>query len=132
MTLTVLALLLITAGALPPLALNRRSTRLAASSSLALGCLLGLLAAGQCLMSAASGSMSTAWVLLGSRLCFGIDALSAFFMLPLCLIGLAASVYAPAYLKDNPQVATRLEAELREKFQPTEVKPDEAEEDAEV
>ncbi|RZA28453.1 MAG: recombinase RecA [Lysobacteraceae bacterium] len=36
------------------------------------------------------------------------------------------------YLRDNPQVATRLEAELREKFQPTEVKPDEAEEEAEV
>ncbi|HET6784075.1 MAG TPA: recombinase RecA [Pseudoxanthomonas sp.] len=36
------------------------------------------------------------------------------------------------YLKDNPQVATRLEAELRDKFQPTEVKPDEVEEDAEI
>ena len=36
------------------------------------------------------------------------------------------------YLKDNPEVATRLEAELREKFQPTEIKPSEAEEDAEV
>ena len=35
-------------------------------------------------------------------------------------------------LKDNPEVATRLEAELREKFQPTEVKPDEVDEDAEV
>ncbi|RYG82474.1 MAG: recombinase RecA, partial [Alphaproteobacteria bacterium] len=36
------------------------------------------------------------------------------------------------YLKDNPQVANRLEGELRDKFQPTEVKPDEAEEDAEI
>ena len=36
------------------------------------------------------------------------------------------------YLKDNPQVATRLEGELRDKFQPTEVKPDEVDEDAEV
>lgn len=36
------------------------------------------------------------------------------------------------YLKDNPQVATRLEAELRDKFQPTEVKPDEVDEDAEI
>ena len=33
------------------------------------------------------------------------------------------------YLKDNPEVATRLEAELREKFQPTEVKPEEIDED---
>ena len=36
------------------------------------------------------------------------------------------------YMKDNPQVATRLEAELREKFQPAEVKPEEADEDAEA
>ncbi len=37
------------------------------------------------------------------------------------------------YLKDNPQVATRLETELREKFKPAEVKPEAAEEeDAEV
>ena len=37
------------------------------------------------------------------------------------------------YLKDNPQVATKLETELREKFKPAEVKPEEAEEeDAEV
>jgi recombination protein RecA len=36
------------------------------------------------------------------------------------------------YLKDNPEVATRLEGELRDKFQPTEVKPEEADEDAEV
>lgn len=31
------------------------------------------------------------------------------------------------YLRENPQVAAKLEAELREKFQPTEVTPDEAE-----
>ena len=31
------------------------------------------------------------------------------------------------YLKENPQVAVRLEAALREKFVPTEIKPDEAE-----
>ncbi|MEO6103943.1 MAG: recombinase RecA [Pseudoxanthomonas sp.] len=36
------------------------------------------------------------------------------------------------FLRDNPEVAARLEGELRDKFQPTEVKPDEAEEDAEV
>jgi recombination protein RecA len=38
------------------------------------------------------------------------------------------------YLKDNPEVATRLEAELREKFQPEEAVReggDEAEDDAE-
>ncbi len=32
---------------------------------------------------------------------------------------------ARGYLRDNPQVATRLEAELRERFQPVEVSPDE-------
>ncbi len=31
------------------------------------------------------------------------------------------------YLRENPQVAAKLEAELREKFQPTEIKPDDAE-----
>jgi len=36
------------------------------------------------------------------------------------------------YLKDNPQVANRLEAELRERFKPTEIKPEEAEEEAEA
>ena len=36
------------------------------------------------------------------------------------------------YLKDNPAVANRLEGELREKFQPAEVKPEEQDEDAEA
>ena len=36
------------------------------------------------------------------------------------------------YLKDNPAVANRLEAELREKFQPAEVKPEELDDDAEA
>ena len=36
------------------------------------------------------------------------------------------------YLKDNPQVATRLEGELRERFKPAEIKPEEAEEEAEA
>ncbi|MCW0378100.1 Protein RecA [Xanthomonas sacchari] len=34
---------------------------------------------------------------------------------------------ARGYLRDNPQVATKLESELREKFQPTEIAPSEAE-----
>jgi len=36
---------------------------------------------------------------------------------------------ARGYLRDNPQVAARLEAELREKFQPTEVTPQDGEDD---
>ena len=36
------------------------------------------------------------------------------------------------YLKDNPEVATRLEGELRERFKPAEIKPEEAEEEAEA
>ena len=36
------------------------------------------------------------------------------------------------YLKDNPEVANRLEGELREKFQPAEIKPEELDEDAEA
>ena len=36
------------------------------------------------------------------------------------------------YLKDNPQVATRLEAELRERFKPAEIKPEEVDEEAEA
>ena len=36
------------------------------------------------------------------------------------------------YLKDNPAVANRLEGELREKFQPAEVKLEEQDEDAEA
>ncbi len=36
------------------------------------------------------------------------------------------------YLKDNPQVAARLEGELRERFKPAEIRPEEAEEEAEV
>ncbi|HLM52765.1 MAG TPA: recombinase RecA [Pseudoxanthomonas sp.] len=36
------------------------------------------------------------------------------------------------YLRDNPNVANQLESELREKFQPTELKPDEVDEEAEV
>ncbi|MEG3192371.1 recombinase RecA [Lysobacter sp. D1-1-M9] len=37
---------------------------------------------------------------------------------------------ARTYLKENPQIAQQLEAALREKFVPTEVKPDEVAEDA--
>ncbi|HZF97173.1 MAG TPA: recombinase RecA [Pseudoxanthomonas sp.] len=36
------------------------------------------------------------------------------------------------YLRDNPNVANQLESELREKFQPAEVKPDEVDEEAEA
>jgi len=36
------------------------------------------------------------------------------------------------YLRDNPNVANQLESELREKFQPVELKPDEADEEAEA
>ncbi len=34
------------------------------------------------------------------------------------------------YLRENPQVAAKLEAELREKFQPTEIKPDDGDDSA--
>lgn len=34
------------------------------------------------------------------------------------------------YLRENPQVAAKLEAELRDKFQPTEIKPDDGEDSA--
>jgi len=36
------------------------------------------------------------------------------------------------YLKDNPQVAKRLEDELRERFKPTEIKPEEVDEEADA
>jgi recombination protein RecA len=36
------------------------------------------------------------------------------------------------YLRDNPAIANQLESELREKFQPTEVKPDEVDEEADA
>ena len=36
------------------------------------------------------------------------------------------------YLKDNPQVAKRLEEELRERFKPTEIKPEEVDEEADA
>lgn len=70
-----------------------------------LGSLLGLLPAVQVLIGGVS--LGGAWVseIPGLTLSFGIDALSAFFLIAILFISLLTAIYSWDYLKDQPAVA---------------------------
>jgi len=62
------------------------------------GCLVGLLGAVSALASAPAPPLTVAWQLPGGALIVSIDALSAFFLIPLFAFGPLAAVYGRAYL----------------------------------
>ena len=100
MALFVLGLLVLTAGAVLPLMLGRsgRLAHLAGAALAAAGCLLGFLAALQALGMESPISCDIPWQTAGVTLSFAIDGLAAFFLLPLFLVGFAATIYGFSYM----------------------------------
>ncbi len=101
MSLLIAAVSFLAAGALLSLLLAEfpRASRAAALACLALGCLSGLLAA---LFVLAGGDLAPAlipWSVPLGEIRLAIDPLSAFFLVPVFVVGLAAGVYGEGYLE---------------------------------
>lgn len=101
MILLIAAVSLLSAGALLPLLLagRPRASRAAALACLTAGCLTGLAPAFAALAGGEVSAMSLPWAVPMGELSLAIDPLSAFFLLPIFLVGLAAGVYGESYLK---------------------------------
>jgi len=65
------------------------------------GCALGLVAAVGELLHGADVEILSVWNIPGGQLHLGMDALSAFFLLPVCGIGLLSAVYGRPYLQGH-------------------------------
>jgi hydrogenase-4 component B len=110
--LAVLAVALAALSGLPGLALPRDSTAADRSAAALLG--LALLCAGAAALFVDSGApeqtLTLPWLVLGDRVAVGVDALSAFFLLPTLGIPSVASLYALAYwpAREHPRSARRL------------------------
>jgi formate hydrogenlyase subunit 3/multisubunit Na+/H+ antiporter MnhD subunit len=106
MTLLLVAFALFALGALlaaiPGRNAEKAATRLGSTAAI-LGCLCGLAAAGQGLLAAEAESFFLAWTLPGGAFSLRLDALAAFFLLPLFIVGLAGALYGPEYLKDQTE-----------------------------
>src|SRR5437763_15981632 len=70
----------------------------AGQSGAIVGSLLGLFAAVRVLLAGKPETMSAPWLMPGGGLHFEIDALSAFFLLPVFGLSLAAAIYGRSYL----------------------------------
>lgn len=77
---------------------NRLATRLGQAGSV-LGCAVGLAAALPVLLDGISWELRAGWELPYGSFCTGIDALSAFFLLPLFFVSLLAALYGGEYLR---------------------------------
>jgi hydrogenase-4 component B len=102
------AIALAAASGLPALALPRKGKagQRASTALLVLACGAGLAGAALGLGSPASPNVFMAWPAVGDGL-VGLDALSAFFLVPVFLVGGAASAYALGYYPQskNPRTA---------------------------
>lgn len=100
MTLLLLALALLLAGAVLPLALVRKSraATLVGSGGALLGCTLGGLAALRLLSGAAAQTWSAPWQVPAGSLAFHLDPLAACFILPIALLGGVCALYGAGYL----------------------------------
>ena len=96
--LTALVLLLI--GGLAAVALRARPapSQIAGQSGAILGSVLGLAGAVRILAAARPESLAAAWPMPGGGMHLEIDALAAFFLLPVFGLSLAAAIYGRAYL----------------------------------
>jgi hydrogenase-4 component B len=106
--LTVSAIALAAASGLPALALPRRSGwgQLSAFILLALACATGLVGAAMGLFEGASEPLYFPWPAVGGSL-VGLDPLSAFFLVPVFLIGGLGAFYGLGYwpAKRNPRTS---------------------------
>jgi formate hydrogenlyase subunit 3/multisubunit Na+/H+ antiporter MnhD subunit len=94
------ALVLLMTGGLAAVALRARSElcQIAGQAGAATGSVFGLAGAVRILVTARPESLSALWPMPGGGLHIEIDALSAFFLLPVFGLALAAAVYGRAYL----------------------------------
>ena len=82
-------------------ALPWRSSKITAifgGGSAVLGCLSGLIAAGQGLIAGTAATFFLPWSMPGGSFSLRLDGLSAFFLLPLFIVGLAGAVYGTEYM----------------------------------
>ena len=78
---------------------NSRMVSILGGGSAMLGCLLGLAAAGQGLIAGTGASCCLPWSMPGGALSLQLDGLSAFFLLPLFIVGLIGALYGTEYMK---------------------------------
>ena len=96
------AFFLFTLGALLAVIPGRTAARAATilgSGSAILGCLCGLIAAGQGLIAGGAEAFFLAWSMPGGAFSLRLDGLSAFFLLPLFVVGLAGALYGAEYMR---------------------------------
>src|SRR3990167_8938732 len=104
MNLLFVAFSLFTLGALLAILPGRGAGKTAAllgSGSAILGCLFGLIAAGQGLLADAADTFFLPWSMPGGAFSLRLDGLSAFFLLPLFIVGLAGALYGAEYMKGD-------------------------------
>ncbi|HCC54482.1 MAG TPA: oxidoreductase [Desulfobulbaceae bacterium] len=102
MTLLFAAFFLFILGALLAVIPGRTAARAATllgSGSAILGCLFGLIAAGQGLIAEGAETFSLPWSMPGGAFSLRLDGLSAFFLLLLFIVGLAGALYGAEYMK---------------------------------
>jgi len=83
-------------------ALPWRSSKITAilgGGSAVLGCLSGLIAAGQGLVADTAATFSLPWSMPGGSFSLRLDGLSAFFLLPLFIVGLVGALYGTEYMR---------------------------------
>jgi hydrogenase-4 component B len=104
------ALLLLSTGALAAVALRSPPdlAQRAGQAGAALGSLLGLAGAIRILASGRAESFVAAWPMPGGGLHLEIDALSAFFLLPVFGLSLVAAIYGRAYLEGQDRKGAAL------------------------
>ncbi|MHB8766755.1 MAG: proton-conducting transporter transmembrane domain-containing protein, partial [Deferrisomatales bacterium] len=110
--LVLLAAVLLALSGAPGLVLPRGSRAgegLAVALALA-GAAAGLAGAGLALAGAGGPGLDLPWTVPGARLRFEVDGLSAFFLVPVCLVGVLGSVYGLGYWSAaaRPESAARL------------------------
>ncbi|MFA6497864.1 MAG: proton-conducting transporter membrane subunit [Desulfurivibrionaceae bacterium] len=106
MNLLFVAFFLFTLGALLALLPGRgaaRTATLLGSGSAILGCLFGLVAAGQSLLGGGVETFFLPWSMPGGAFSLRLDGLSAFFLLILFVVGLAGALYGAEYMKGGKE-----------------------------
>ncbi|MHB8989894.1 MAG: proton-conducting transporter transmembrane domain-containing protein, partial [Desulfobulbia bacterium] len=102
MNLLCVAFFLFILGALLALLPGRggdKTATLLGSGSAILGCLCGLVAAGQSLLGEGAETFFLPWSMPGGAFSLRLDGLSSFFLLPLFIVGLTGALYGAEYMK---------------------------------
>lgn len=80
-----------------------RTATLLGSGSAILGCLCGLVAAGQSLLAGGAETFFLPWSMPGGAFSLRLDGLSAFFLLLLFVVGLVGALYGAEYMKGGKE-----------------------------